>query len=88
MDRNLHQAQLRFDALEKPDKTFRAGKCWMELDVKVYIEMDRTKDGELDLTKAELVLDDGWNFVPFNEESLKTLIKLNEQSMAEEAEAL
>lgn len=88
MDRNLRQAQLRFDALEKPDKTFRAGECWMELDVKVYIEMDRTKDGELDLTKAELVLDGGKHIVPFNEEGLKTLIKLNEQEMAEEAEAL
>ena len=90
MDRNLHQAQLRYDALEKPDKTFRAGKCWLYRKVEAYIEVHRTEDGELELIKGELnCLTDGAEYiVPFNEEGLKTLIKLNEQEMAEEAEAL
>ena len=47
----------------EPVKTFRAGKCWAEVelthDMTLYLEMDRTPDGEMTLLKASYILDGG-----------------------------
>ena len=91
-DRNLRQAQSRYDALEKPDKTFRAGKCRAEVelthDVILYLEMERTKDGEMTLLTASYILDGGAQIVEANPLAWEIWLALNEQEMAEEAEAL
>ena len=93
MSSNLRQAQLRYDALEEPCQSHREGEHHVETNldgVKVVFNCRITKDGEVKLEEgsASLVLGDGKHIVPFNEEGLETFIKLNEQEMAEEAEAL
>lgn len=92
MSSNLRQAQLRYDALEKPHKTFRAGKCWAEVelthDMTLYLEMDRTKEGEMTLLKASYILDGGAHIVEANPLAWEIWLALNEQEMAEEAQVL
>lgn len=76
----------------EPLKTFRAGKCWAEVelthDVTLYLEMDRTADGEMTLLTASYILDDGAQVVEANKLAWEIWLALNEQEMAEEAQAL
>ena len=76
----------------EPVKTFRAGKCWAEVelthDVTLYLEMDRTPDGEMTLLNASYILDGGAQVVEANPLAWEIWLALNEQQMAEEAQAL
>ena len=76
----------------EPVKTFRAGKCWAEVelthDVTLYLEMERTKDGEMTLLKASYILDGGAQIVEANTMAWEIWLSLNETEMAEEAQAL
>lgn len=76
----------------EPVKTFRDGKCWAEVelthDVTLYLEMQRTKDGEMTLLEASYILDDGAQVVEANKMAWEIWLSLNEQTMAEEAQML
>jgi len=78
----------------EPVKTFRAGKCWTEIelthDMTLYLEMDRTRDGEMSLLKASYIIDGGAQIVEANKtkHAWEIWLALNEQEMAEEAQAL
>jgi len=76
----------------EPEKTFRAGKCWAEVelthDVTLYLEMDRTKDGEMTLVHASYILDGGAHVIEANKLAWEIWLALNEQEMAEEAQPL
>lgn len=78
----------------EPVKTFRAGKCWAEVelthDMSVYLEMERTKDGEMSLLKASYIIDGGAQIVEANKLAWEIWLSLpgKEQEMAERAKAL
>lgn len=78
--------------MRKAHQTFRAGKCWTEIelthDMSVYLEMDRTKDGEMTLLEASYILDGGSQLVEATKLAWEIWLALNEQEMAEEAQAL
>ena len=80
------------DKSTEPVKTFRAGKCWTEIelthDMSVYLEMDRTRDGEMTLLNASYILDGGSQLVEATKLAWEIWLALNEQEMAEEAQAL
>ena len=76
----------------EPVKTYRPGKCWAQVelmhDVTLYLEMERTKDGEMTLLEASYILDGGAHIVEANPLAWEIWLALNEQEMAEEAQAL
>jgi len=76
----------------EPVKTFRAGKCWAEVelthDMTLYLEMARTSDGEMELLLASYIIDGGREVVEANKLAWEIWLALNEQEMAEEAQTL